>query len=268
MSIFAERLSATLPTRILSPLHSAFRNSQSAISDFLTHPVFNTLSQRNRNAALSPATRIARSLALPLHDSARFLHDEAKRHRGNVPDFVAGVRASFIRSRPDSSKRPAIAKCASNSKRWLAEITGFAAVSLQPNAGSQGEFAGLLVDSRIPRLARRSASQCLSHSAHQLTEQTLPARSWPACKVVAIATLQDGDIDLADLRAKADAHARDLAALMVTYPSTHGVFETTIREICEIVHASRRPGLHGRREYERASRSLPARRSSVRTSAI
>ena len=119
---------------------------------------------------------------------------------------------------------------------WLAEITGFAAVSLQPNAGSQGEFAGLLAI-REYHASRGEAHRnvCLiPTSAHG----TNPASAIMAgFKVVSVACLKDGDIDLADLRAKADAHARDLAALMVTYPSTHGVFEPTIREICDIVHA-------------------------------
>jgi glycine dehydrogenase len=119
---------------------------------------------------------------------------------------------------------------------WLAEITGFAAVSLQPNAGSQGEFAGLLAI-REYHASRGEAHRniCLvPTSAHG----TNPASAVMAgFKVVSVACLKDGDIDLSDLRAKADEHARDLAALMVTYPSTHGVFEPTIREICEIVHA-------------------------------
>lgn len=119
---------------------------------------------------------------------------------------------------------------------WLAEITGFAAVSLQPNAGSQGEFAGLLAI-REYHASRGEAHRniCLiPTSAHG----TNPASAVMAgFKVVSVACLKDGDIDLADLRAKADEHARDLAALMVTYPSTHGVFEPTIREICDIVHA-------------------------------
>src|SRR5438552_1191783 len=120
-------------------------------------------------------------------------------------------------------------------EEWLAEITGFAAISLQPNAGSQGEFAGLLAI-REYHASRGEAQRnvCLvPTSAHG----TNPASAVMAgFKVVSVACLKDGDIDLADLRAKASEHARDLAALMVTYPSTHGVFESTIREICDIVH--------------------------------
>ena len=121
-------------------------------------------------------------------------------------------------------------------KDWLAEITGFAAVSLQPNAGSQGEFSGLLAI-REYHASRDEAHRdvCLiPTSAHG----TNPASAVMAgFKVVSVACLKDGDIDLADLRAKADEYSRALAALMVTYPSTHGVFEPTIREICDIVHA-------------------------------
>jgi glycine cleavage system P protein (glycine dehydrogenase) len=121
-------------------------------------------------------------------------------------------------------------------EEWLAEITGFAAVSLQPNAGSQGEFAGLLAI-REYHVSRNEAHRnvCLiPTSAHG----TNPASAvMVGFKVVSVACSKDGNIDLADLRVKADEHARDLAALMVTYPSTHGVFESTIRKICDIVHA-------------------------------
>src|SRR2546423_10757239 len=114
-------------------------------------------------------------------------------------------------------------------------MTGYTSVSLQPNADTQVEFAGLLAIREYHR-SRGEAERniCLiPQSAHG----TNPASAIMAgFKVVAVATLKDGDIDLADLRAKADMHSTDLAALMVTYPSTHGVFETTIREICEIVH--------------------------------
>ena len=117
----------------------------------------------------------------------------------------------------------------------LAEITGFAAVSLQPNAGSQGEFAGLLVI-RAHHRARGDTKRttCLiPQSAHG----TNPASAVMAgMQVVVVKTDAQGNIDLPDLRAKAAQHADTLAALMVTYPSTHGVFEATIREVCRIVH--------------------------------
>ncbi len=119
---------------------------------------------------------------------------------------------------------------------WLCEITGFAAVSLQPNAGSQGEYAGLLAI-RGYHAARGEGHRnvCLiPTSAHG----TNPA-SAAMCgfKVVPVACDANGNIDVADLEAKAEAHASDLAALMITYPSTHGVFETAIKDICATIHA-------------------------------
>jgi glycine dehydrogenase len=120
---------------------------------------------------------------------------------------------------------------------WLAEITGFAGISLQPNAGSQGEYAGLLVI-RAYHKSRGDTHRnvCLiPTSAHG----TNPASAVMAgMKVVAVACDTNGNIDVADFRAKAEAHKTNLSCLMVTYPSTHGVFEETIKEICEIVHAN------------------------------
>jgi glycine dehydrogenase len=119
---------------------------------------------------------------------------------------------------------------------WLAEITGFAAVSLQPNAGSQGEYAGLLVV-RAYHESRGDGQRnvCLiPTSAHG----TNPA-SATMCgyKVVPVACDAQGNVDVPDLKAKAQAHSSDLAALMITYPSTHGVFESSIKDICSIIHA-------------------------------
>jgi glycine dehydrogenase len=118
---------------------------------------------------------------------------------------------------------------------WLADITGFAAVSVEPNAGSQGEYAGLLVIRAYHR-ARGEAGRkvCLiPTSAHG----TNPASAVMAgMEVVAVLCKPDGDIDMDDLRSKAVLHREQLAALMVTYPSTHGVFEEGIVEICELIH--------------------------------
>jgi glycine dehydrogenase len=121
---------------------------------------------------------------------------------------------------------------------WLCEITGFAAASLQPNAGSQGEISGLMTISAYHR-SRAAADApprdvCLIPvSAHG----TNPASAVMAgMKVVVVACDAGGNVDLADLAAKAAAHGERLAAIMVTYPSTHGVFEEAIRDICDIVH--------------------------------
>jgi glycine dehydrogenase len=120
-------------------------------------------------------------------------------------------------------------------ERALCEVTGFHAVSLQPNAGSQGEYAGLLVI-RAWHEARGEGARnvCLIPvSAHG----TNPASAVLAgMRVVTVACDDAGNIDVADLRARAADHADDLAALMVTYPSTHGVFEEAIVEVCEIIH--------------------------------
>ena len=214
---------------------SSYRIPQSAIrnSPFLTHPVFNTY--QSETEMLRYLRRLeSRDLSLchsmiPLGSCTMKLNATAEMFPISWAEFAKPHPFA-----PDSQTSGYREMC-DQLERWLAEISGFAAVSLQPNAGSQGEFAGLLAV-REYHASRGEAHRkvCLiPQSAHG----TNPASAIMAgFKVVAIATLKDGDIDLADLRAKADAHARDLAALMVTYPSTHGVFETTIREICEIVH--------------------------------
>ena len=117
----------------------------------------------------------------------------------------------------------------------LSEITGYSAVSLQPNAGSQGEYAGLLA---IDAFHRSNGDQqrkiCLiPESAHG----TNPASAQMAgMKVVPISCDKKGNIDLEDLSEKASQHSNELAAIMITYPSTHGVFETTVTEVCQIIH--------------------------------
>jgi glycine dehydrogenase len=118
---------------------------------------------------------------------------------------------------------------------WLAEITGFAAVSLQPNAGSQGEYAGMLtIRAYHEANGDHQRKICLiPTSAHG----TNPASAVLAgMKVVTVACDDAGNIDVDDLRAKAEKHGENVAALMITYPSTHGVFESAVREICAIVH--------------------------------
>ena len=209
--------------------HSGFRDSQ-----FLTHPIFNTHDTEtemlrylkkleSRDLSLTTSMIPLGSCTMKLNATAEMFPiswpEISKLHPFAPTDQTAGYK-----------------EICKQLEEWLAEITGFAAISLQPNAGSQGEFAGLLAI-REYHASRGEAHRnvCLiPTSAHG----TNPASAIMAgFRVVSVACLKDGDIDLADLRAKADLHARDLAALMVTYPSTHGVFEPTIREICDIVHA-------------------------------
>jgi glycine dehydrogenase len=120
-------------------------------------------------------------------------------------------------------------------ERWLAEVTGFAAVSLQPNSGASGEYTGMLVI-RAYHLSRGDTQRhiCLiPSSAHG----TNPASAVMAgMEVVVVKCDDNGNIDVADLRAKAEQHSDHLAAVMITYPSTHGVFEAAIEEMCQIIH--------------------------------
>lgn len=211
------------------------RIPQAAIRNwkFLTHPVFNT--HHTETEMLRYLRKLeSRDLSLchsmiPLGSCTMKLNATAEMFPISWPEF-----AKLHPFAPADQTSGYVEMC-NQLEDWLAEITGFAAVSLQPNAGSQGEYAGLLAI-REYHASRNEIHRnvCLiPTSAHG----TNPASAVMAgFKVVPIACLKDGDIDLADLRAKADAHARDLAALMVTYPSTHGVFEPTIREICDIVH--------------------------------
>jgi glycine dehydrogenase len=215
---------------------SSDRNSkiENRNSEFLTHPVFNT--HHTETEMLRYLRRLeSRDLSLtssmiPLGSCTMKLNATAEMFPISWPEF-----AKLHPFAPDDQSVGYREMC-DQLAGWLAEITGFAAVALQPNAGSQGEYAGLLAI-REYHASRGEAARkiCLiPTSAHG----TNPASAVMAgFKVVPVACLKDGDIDLADLRAKADAHKDDLAALMVTYPSTHGVFETTIREICEVVHS-------------------------------
>ncbi len=202
-------------------------------SPFLSAEVFNT--HRSEHAMLRYLKRLEdRDVALnrsmiPLGSCTMKLNSTAEMMPVSFPGF-ARVHPF---APPDQAE--GYAELTRRLADWLCAVTGFAAVSLQPNAGSQGEYAGLLAIRAYHR-ARGEAERdvCLiPSSAHG----TNPASAVMAgMRVVVVACDRDGNVDLADLRAKAGQHAARLAALMVTYPSTHGVFEEDIREICAAVH--------------------------------
>ncbi len=202
-------------------------------TDFLTHSVFN--SYHAEHEMLRYINRLSsRDLSLttsmiPLGSCTMKLNGTIEMMPISWPEF-----ANIHPFAPPEQTEGYNDMC-SQLERWLAEITGFSAASLQPNAGAQGEYTGLLVI-RAYHVDRGQAERdvCLIPvSAHG----TNPASAVMAgYQVIAVACDDAGNIDVDDLRAKADIHSEKLAALMVTYPSTHGVFESSIREICSIVH--------------------------------
>ena len=117
---------------------------------------------------------------------------------------------------------------------WLAEVTGYAKVSVQPNAGSQGELAGLLAIRAYHRSRNEEREVCLIPSSAHGTNAASAVMA--GMRVVVVAAQADGTVDLEDLRAKCEEHRERLAAIMVTYPSTHGVYEEDITELCDVVH--------------------------------
>jgi len=202
-------------------------------SAYLTHAVFNT--HRSETEMLRYLRMLeSRDLSLthsmiPLGSCTMKLNATAEMFPITWPEF--GRMHPFAPAEQTAGYAAMFEELSSA----LNEITGFAGCSLQPNAGSQGEYAGLLVI-RGYHEARGEGHRnvCLiPQSAHG----TNPASAVMAgMKVVVVKSTAQGEIDVADLRAKADEHASELAALMVTYPSTHGVFEESIKEICAIVH--------------------------------
>jgi glycine dehydrogenase len=220
-------------TEIAAGLNLDYPDPHQRTSVYLTHPTFNTY--HSETEMLRYIHRLqGRDLSLthsmiPLGSCTMKLNATAEMIPVTWPEF--GKLHPFA----PLNQAEGYGLLFERLERWLAEITGFTAVSLQPNAGSQGEYAGLLAINAYHRArGDHHRTVCLiPSSAHG----TNPASAVLAgMRVVVVATSENGNVDIDDLRRKAAEHQNDLAALMITYPSTHGVFEATIREICEITH--------------------------------
>ncbi|GAA2029840.1 aminomethyl-transferring glycine dehydrogenase [Catenulispora yoronensis] len=202
-------------------------------SDFLTHPVFGA--HRSETEMLRYLRRLSdRDFALdrgmiPLGSCTMKLNATTEMEPVSWPGFAdlhpfapAGDTAGY-------------AELIAQLETWLAEVTGYAKVSIQPNAGSQGELAGLLAIRAYHRARSQGGRDvCLIPASAHGTNAASAAMA--GMRVVVVASRPDGTVDLADLEAKCAQHADSLAAIMVTYPSTHGVYEEGITRLCELVH--------------------------------
>ena len=209
-------------------------------SAFMTHPVFNT--HHSETAMLRYIRQLSdKDLALdrsmiPLGSCTMKLNATSEMIPITWPEF------GNVHPFAPADQQAGYAELDQQLRAWLSSITGYADVSLQPNAGSQGEYAGLLaIKAWQEARGQGQRDVCLiPSSAHG----TNPASAMMAgLKVVVTKCDEAGNVDLDDLKAKCAQHADKLACIMITYPSTHGVFETQVKEVCEVVHQ------HGGRVY-------------------
>ena len=200
---------------------------------YLTHEVFSA--HRTETQMLRYLRRLsARDYALdrgmiPLGSCTMKLNATTEMEPVSLPGFAD--LHPFAPAEDAAGYRQLIAQL----EGWLAEVTGYDRVSIQPNAGSQGELAGLLAIRAYHRAnGEDGRNVCLIPSSAHGTNAASAVMA--GMKVVVVKSAEDGSVDLADLRAQCEAHRDDLAAIMVTYPSTHGAYEDTISELCEVVH--------------------------------
>jgi glycine dehydrogenase len=202
-------------------------------SDFLTHPIFNTYhsetSMLRYIRALSDRDLALDRTMIPLGSCTMKLNATSEMIPITWPEF------NSIHPFAPISQSLGYTKLIESLSNWLTSVTGYDAVSLQPNAGSQGEFAGLLaIRNYLDSKGEQPRNICLIPSSAHGTNAASAVMA--GMKVIVIACDEDGNVSIEDLKSKITQHEGQLAALMVTYPSTHGVFESAISEICELVH--------------------------------
>jgi glycine dehydrogenase len=209
-------------------------------SPFLTHPVFN--SHHSETAMLRYIRALSdKDLALdrtmiPLGSCTMKLNATSEMIPITWPEFAN------IHPFSPANQREGYKLLDEQLRKWLCQATGYSGISLQPNAGSQGEYAGLLVinawqESRGQGHRKICLIPASAHGTNPASAQMV------GMQVVVVACDVQGNVDMADMKAKCEQHSANLAAVMITYPSTHGVFETSVKELCALVHQ------HGGRVY-------------------
>ena len=202
-------------------------------SSFLTHPIFNdyhseTGMLRYIRALSDRDLALDRSM-IPLGSCTMKLNATSEMIPVTWPEF------STLHPFAPADQSQGIREMIAQLSQWLVDITGYDAVSLQPNAGSQGEFAGLLaIRNYLDSQGSTQRNICLIPSSAHGTNAASAVMA--GMKVVVVACDESGNVSVEDLKSKIESHASELACLMVTYPSTHGVFETAITDICGLVH--------------------------------
>ena len=233
-NVFADGKPAPDFAAVEAGVEQAFPEALARTSDYLTHPVF------NRYHSETEMLRYLRSLAdkdlaldrtmIPLGSCTMKLNATSEMIPVTWPEF------SSIHPFAPNEQTVGYREMIGQLEDMLCAVTGYAAVSLQPNAGSQGEYAGLLVIQKYHQSRGEGHRNiCLIPSSAHGTNPA--SASMVNMQVVVTACDENGNVDLADLKAKAEQHSKNLACVMVTYPSTHGVFEEGIKELCDIVHS-------------------------------
>lgn len=209
-------------------------------SDYLTHPIFHA--HRSETAMLRYLRRLS-DLDLALDRTMIPLGSCTMKLNATVEmEAISWPELASIHPYAPREQAAGYTELIESLQDWLAEITGYAAVSVQPNAGSQGELAGLLAIRDYhaanavpgPDDAPVVRDICLIPASAHGTNAASAALA--GMRVVVVATAEDGSVELDDLRAKLDAHGPQVAAIMITYPSTHGVYEADVRVVCDLVH--------------------------------
>ncbi|RYE77728.1 MAG: glycine dehydrogenase, partial [Myxococcales bacterium] len=212
---------------------SRLPTSLARTSDYLTHPVFNT--HRSETSMLRYLRRLsARDYALdrgmiPLGSCTMKLNATTEMEPISLPGFAN------LHPFAPAADAAGYAELIGQLEGWLSEVTGYDRVSIQPNAGAQGEYAGLLAIRGYHRAnGQEQRTVCLIPASAHGTNAASAVMA--GMKVVVVKTADDGSVDMDDLKAKCEQHSDELAAIMVTYPSTHGAYEDTISDLCAMVH--------------------------------